>query len=331
MLRCEYLVPGRESGIQSGRFVIGDVVYGPEVSTPLTSGNAPVLSVHMTETADRARTERWTVDRPVRTGTENGLHYAYNDDYLFCAGHIPEQELYTDATRAAYAAAFDLVERLGHQSVFRMWNLIGRINEPNGEGLEVYRDFCRGRAQAFEQYTAQGRDMPSATGIGSLGGGVAFYFLASRTGTRVNIENPRQVPAYNYPVEYGPKSPSFARATHLAPRGAGPDENLLYISGTAGILGHQTVHADSVDKQCQVALENIERLISASNLAQHGISRGYELSDLSQVKVYVRHPEHLARVRQACEEAFHPSADIAWFTVDICRSDLLVEIEGVIG
>ncbi|WFB10961.1 FkbO/Hyg5 family chorismatase [Streptomyces sp. LX-29] len=331
MLRCDYIVPGQLPENQSGRFVLGEVTYGLEGSNPLVLEGVPVLPTHMAADETEVRTERWTVDQPVRTGTENGLVYGYTDDYLFCAGYIPGQDTYTDATRAAYTAVFELVERLGYPSIFRMWNLIGRINEPNAEGLEIYQDFCRGRAEAFESYAAEGRDMPSATGIGSRGEGVAFYFLASRTGARVNIENTRQIPAYNYPEQYGPKSPSFARATHLTPRDAEAGAAHLYVSGTAAILGHQTVHSDSIDKQCRVALENIEHLIGDRNLQEHGIARGHELSDLTQVKVYVRHLDDMPQVREACQDAFPDPVDIAYFNVDICRADLLVEIEGIIA
>nr|QGA89383.1 CH-Hyg5 type chorismatase [Streptomyces conglobatus] len=331
MLRCDYIVPGQKPESRPGHFVLGEVTYGLAGSNPLTLDGAPVLHAHMAATEAEVRTERWTVDQPVHTGTENGLVYAHTDDYLFCAGYIPAQGTYTDATRTAYAAVFELVERLGYPSIFRMWNLIGRINEPNAEGLEVYRDFCRGRAQAFEQYTAEGRDMPAATGIGARGEGIGFYFLASRSGSRTNIENNRQIPAYHYPEQYGPKPPSFARATRLTPRGAKDDAAHLYISGTAAILGHQTVHADSIDKQCQVALENIEHLIGDHNLKEHGIVRGHQLSDLSLVKVYVRHRDDMPLVRDACREAFPEPVDIAYFNVDICRSDLLVEIEGIIA
>ncbi|MGW1908058.1 FkbO/Hyg5 family chorismatase [Streptomyces cinnamoneus] len=317
---------------QPGRFVLGEVIYGLEDAAPLIRDEIPVLGSHMAADPSEVRTERWTVDQPIRgTGTDNGLVYSFTDDFLFCAGYIPEQGLFTEATREAYTAVFDLVERLGYPSIFRMWNLIGRINADNSEGLEVYRDFCRGRAQAFELYAAQGEDMPSATGIGSRGQGVAFYFLASRSAARVNIENARQIPAYNYPEQYGPKPPSFARATYLATGDQGLGTGALYISGTAGILGHETVHADDLDKQCRVALENIEYLISRRNLSGHGVPRGYELADVTQVKVYVRHREDMPAVRAACEEAFPNPMDIAYFNVDICRSDLLVEIEGVIA
>ncbi len=44
----------------------------------------------------------------------------------------------------------------------------------------------------------------------------------------------------------------------------------------------------------------------------------------------MRHRRDIATVREICTQAFDPAADIAFLNVDICRSDLLVEIEGVV-
>jgi chorismate lyase / 3-hydroxybenzoate synthase len=289
-----------------------------------------VLTVHMAGSAKEGAAEVWTTARPAESGRYNGISYAHDGEYIFCAGYIPSSAVYAAATREAYADAFHLIRSLDYQNIVRMWNFVHRINEENAEDLEVYRDFCRGRAEAFEQYVIPKVKMPAATGIGSLGGGIAFYFLASRSGVRVNIENPRQVAAYEYPRQYGPKSPSFARATYLAPSGAGEGSAQIYVSGTASVLGHETVHAGDIGKQCQVALENIEQLICARNLSTYGIKAGYELADLRNIKVYVRHREDMDTVRKMCAEVFAPDVAIMYLNVDICRADLLVEIEGIV-
>jgi hypothetical protein len=46
--------------------------------------------------------------------------------------------------------------------------------------------------------------------------------------------------------------------------------------------------------------------------------------------VYVRTRQDLPVVREICAKAFSPAADIAFLNVDLCRSDLLVEIEGIV-
>ncbi len=57
--------------------------------------------------------------------------------------------------------------------------------------------------------------MPAATGIGTSGEGVGFYFLTCRDGERA-VKHVENSPAYRYPLQYGPKSPSFARGTLLS-------------------------------------------------------------------------------------------------------------------
>jgi chorismatase len=211
-----------------------------------------------------------------------------------------------------------------------MWNFIDGINADNADRLEVYRDFCLGRAAAFDQLGVLAGQLPAATGIGSRGGGIAFYLVATRTGRQVNIENGRQVPAYHYPRLHGPRSPSFARATYLLPEGAEESTGRIYVSGTASIVGHLTMHAGDITRQCQETLANITHLVSADNLAAHGVHRGHTLTDLRDIKIYVRHHEHIETVREICTGAFDAAAEIFFLNADICRADLLVEIEAVI-
>ncbi|HDG9776555.1 TPA: hypothetical protein PGG59_004990 [Raoultella planticola] len=161
-------------------------------------------------------TETWMSNfGKVVPGSTNNLIFSYNDEFLLCAGYIPASEQYAESTFNSYNVAFSLINNLNFPKIFRMWNFIPGINSENNAGLEVYRDFCYGRAKAFEQSYAAEWGMPAATGIGTLGHEICFYFIACRNSEINYIENSRQVPAYQYPQKYGPKSPSFARATNL--------------------------------------------------------------------------------------------------------------------
>ncbi|MFD0340146.1 FkbO/Hyg5 family chorismatase [Streptomyces sp. NPDC127117] len=315
--------------VPDGRHVLGRVMFGERPTGPALRGGTSEIGVHMASPGFDPFSEIWTTGVPATGGEHRGLVYAHDGEYLFCAGRIPEAGTYRDATRETYEAAFELMDLLDYPHVFRMWNYIGRINADNAEGMEVYRDFCIGRAEAFEGKPDRVHCMPAATGIGSRGGGVALVFLATRTGTIQNIENGRQVPAYAYPRRYGPKPPSFARATRLVPAGMSEEHGAVYVSGTASITGHLTRHAGDIEAQCALALENIAHLVSDANLARGGLSGGHDLKDLHRLKVYVRHVEHLPVVRAACATAF-PATRISYLNVNICRADLLVEIEGVV-
>jgi chorismate lyase / 3-hydroxybenzoate synthase len=290
--------------------VLGRIIFGAQSGHPSVDDGVPTLRLRM---SGDSFIEQWTGAGKREHGSFNGLVYAHDDDYLFCAGFIPASGHYTQATQRTYADAFALIERLGFQKLFRMWNFIPDINASNAEGLEVYRDFCRGRAMAFEQAGAV--SMPAATGIGTTGEGVGFCFLACRERSVQHVENARQVPAYDYPAQYGPKSPSFARATQVSGQ-----RETLYVSGTASIIGHETVHAGDLPKQWDVAIGNVSHLLD---------KRGFTLASLDQIKVYYRHADDLPRVMELARATFDAKASVRYLNVDICRSDLLVELEGI--
>ncbi|MFG2714921.1 FkbO/Hyg5 family chorismatase [Streptomyces goshikiensis] len=327
-LDCVFVWPGEDERARvAGRNVLGSVTYGHGGRPPGLLNGVPRLEVAMAAPADRPVTEVWTTDRQVRAGRQDDLVYAEDGEHFFCAVRIDERAVYRDAVHAVYESAFTLMWRLGYTRLVRMWNLVGAITGSNGEGTENYRDFCVGRAQVFETWSDRIDGMPAATGIGSLRPGIDLYFLASRGGLATHLENPRQTPAHQYPRQYGPKSPSFARATLL--RSAAGSAPALFVSGTASIIGDDTVHPDDVEAQCAVTLANIETLVSHENLRRHGLAGGFRLDDLDRVKVYVRDAEHLPAVRARCAEALRTDVDIAFFNVDVCRPDLLVEIEGI--
>jgi chorismate lyase/3-hydroxybenzoate synthase len=334
VLTCKFSSLPEPAGCPPGAHVLGMVNYSTACHDPVLRNGHPELSLHLTKSVADGFAEVWTTPGTVVAGERDGIVYAHDGDNLFCAGRVGPSERYAARTKSIYTAIFDLIGSLGYRSIFRMWNFVNHINENNDEGLEIYRDFCKGRAEAFEQRHFAFDELPAATGIGSLGGGIALYVLASRATSRKNIENMRQVPAYRYPERYGPRSPSFARATYLptgTPSSGSNRSGQLYVAGTASILGHETVHIGDIEKQTMVTLDNISHLIGASNLSAYGVERGYQLTDLRTIKVYVRHAEDIPAVREMCAEVFSPAAEVAFLNVDICRSDLLVEIEGVVA
>lgn len=327
-LDCFFVRPGEDERARTvGRHVLGRITYGHGGRAPVLHNGAPLVRIAMAGAGAERVTEVWTTDRPVRSGRDGDLVYAEDGEHLLCAVRIEERGVYRDTVRSAYETAFALMTRLGYPDLLRMWNLVGSITGPNEEGTEIYRDFCVGRAQAFEAWAGRMTGMPAATGIGSLRPGIDLYFLACRTGRARHLENPRQTPAHRYPAQYGPKPPSFARATLL--EAAGCNGPVLYVSGTASIIGDDSVHPDDIDAQCAVTLANIEALIAPGNLSRHGLAGGFRLRDLDCVKVYVRDAGHLPAVRAHCAKALGGDRGIAFFNVDVCRPELLVEIEGI--
>jgi enamine deaminase RidA (YjgF/YER057c/UK114 family) len=264
--------------------------------------------------------ERWTAAGPVDAGRRGALAYRHDAELLFGAIQLPESA--TDDleanTAAAYRQIFAALDELEYPHLWRVWNFIPHINA-EAAGLERYRRFNVARQEAF---AAAGRAtlaaVPAASAVGCAEGDLVIYFLAGRAAP-LPIENPRQLSAYDYPPEYGPRSPLFARAC-LAPYA---DGELLFVSGTASIVGHRTLHIGDVRAQTRESLANIDAVLAAANARAR--QRRFARGDLAY-KIYVRHAADLAAI-QGELEAWLPDAAAVYLQADICRAELLVEIE----
>jgi chorismatase len=305
-------VVGDVSGVEHPLGIVLHTAPGTGAATSIAAEPAKAPQVELPDLRDPAGTftEVWTSGRPVVAGEFDDVVYGHDGEYAFCAVQVPPAGKYAPAVRDAYLSALLAMADLGYPHVFRIWNTVSRINEPNVDGLEIYQDFCRGRAEAFDLSPIRLAALPAGTGVGGHGDGIVIYLLARRTSPHLAIENAQQVPAYRYPQQYGPRSPSFARAAR--------DGDQLYVSGTAAILGHETVHRGDVVAQCRTTFDNLTALVT---------SQGADLSALQTVKVYVRHESDLETVQRLCRQTF--DAQLVYLVVDLCRSDLLVEIEAV--
>lgn len=306
-------------------YVLGAVDHRTAGADPGPQPGWPVVTVHTAQGHDQAFQEVWTSTQEVRKGRYGDIVYGHDGETLFCGLEIAEADRYRASVEKAYATMQMLLRDLGYRP-FRMWNYISRINEPNADGLERYRDFSQGRAEAFE---AAGEnwmaELPAATGIGSLSGGVVICCLATRSQQPRHFENPRQMPAYHYPRQYGPRSPSFARAT-LLPGSTGADS--LYVSGTASVVGHRTVHPDDIREQCNTTVDNLNHLLAHVG---RSIGKDVGIKDFRFAKAYVRHAEDIPYVEKEMRQVFGPDTELRLLNVDICRDDLLVEVEGLVG
>jgi hypothetical protein len=228
---------------------------------------------------------------------------------------------FSTATQQLYARIFAAAR--GRQ-LYRMWNYVPAINAA-AAGLENYRAFCRGRSLAFEmEFGAEfQRKLPSASAVGCDGDVLSTVFVAGDAEPR-HIENPEQVPAYHYPAEHGPRSPSFARAT-VAATAAG---KLTFISGTAAIKGHATVRPDSLEEQLTCTLDNL-RIISRA--AEAGDRLGAGTGVERNFKIYLRYAEDFAAVKRRLEAELLTAGDrVIYLRADICRAALAVEIEATL-
>lgn len=226
-------------------------------------------------------------------------------------------------TERAYRDVFATLAHSGYPHLLRVWNYLPHINADDS-GMERYRQFNAGRQQAFlHAGHAAFEGAPAACAIGTGDGPLCVHFLAGRSAA-VALENPRQVPAYRYPSDYGPRSPSFSRAA-LVDAGAG--RVALLISGTSSIVGHHSVHVGDVAAQTRETLANLRAVLQAAHSRS---SARFDLAAL-HLTVYLRRARQLPLIRAELEAAVGAESFAAqtavYLEADICRSDLWVEIE----
>ncbi len=246
--------------------------------------------------------------------------YAGRDSSAYVAKVPVDGPSTRPASHALYAELFELI---GPRQLYRVWNYLPQINEGEND-QERYRQFCLGRSQAFEQRFGSGgfQSMPAGTCVGSDGSELVVIALASDA-PPAHHENPKQIPAYRYPRAYGPRSPSFARASSVAIA----SRRHRFLSGTASILGHESVGIGDLPRQLAVTCDNLEAIAQETLEADPNADRP-QLPVHCAGKVYLRHAEHYPAAQAFLHKRFPQwSPELVYLRSDICRRELLVEIE----
>jgi enamine deaminase RidA (YjgF/YER057c/UK114 family) len=251
------------------------------------------------------------------------VRYATTGEWLYGCAEIDDAGGLQAAAYRAYVDLFEVVARSASPHLLRLWNYFAGINA-DAAGTERYRLFNAGRQQAFmDAHRSAFEGSPAACALGLQTGPLRVFFLAGPT-PPLAIENPRQVSAYRYPDAYGPRSPTFSRAALVD---VGRQRSALFISGTASIVGHATMHIGDVRRQTEESLANVAA-VRAAAAAKAGVPFA---ADALNYTVYVRRPSELEAVREVFEGVLgaHSRAalDTVYLQADICRADLLVEIE----
>ena len=141
------------------------------------------------------------------------------------------------------------------------------------------------------------------------------------------LENPRQVPAYSYSRRYGPRPPCFARATIVQmPREERP---WLLVGGTASILGEDSIHMRDPRRQATETFENLASLVDSAREMARSPDRGDPLSAFRELRVYIVRDEDADVLREMVRERFPAETRVEFAQADLCRQELLVEIEGL--
>lgn len=260
-----------------------------------------------------AARECWSVEADVASGRDGELRWSAGGGWRFVAIEVDEASHggVEAATEHAYGLLLAHVAACPQPELQRIWNYLGAINAGAADA-ERYRLFCNGRARSLVAHGV--REFPAATAIGHHGPRdlLQVYALCAAEPGRA-LENPRQVSAWRYPRQYGPAAPNFARAMQLPGSG-------LAISGTAAVIGHASHHHDDVVAQTDEVFANLGVLLERAGLAA--------FDTRSPLKVYVREPGDATAVEDALARHLDPGVPRIVLQGDICRSELLVEVDG---
>ncbi|MDO4585985.1 MAG: hypothetical protein Q4C95_01670 [Planctomycetia bacterium] len=241
----------------------------------------------------------------------------------------------------SFAKMRDILDKNGFSitNLLRTWIYQGNILLSEGK-TQRYKELNRARTVFFEgtrflenlvPETIQRTVYPASTGIGSDDVDVRLSAMAIQTQRKdvlaIPLENPEQTPAFDYGEVYSPQSPKFSRAMAVSY----DDCCSIYVSGTASIINSETVFIDDIEGQTNQTLDNIKALISGDNMKKHGIE-GYDayLNNFCSARVYIKYPSDVEKVRAICEKKMG-NTPVVYTISDICRDDLLVEIEGVVS
>jgi chorismate lyase/3-hydroxybenzoate synthase len=232
-------------------------------------------------------------------------------------------------TFAAYEQIAQQVAQTSNRNAVRFWNHVPSINDPADAGRDVYMVFNAGRFRAFSTLyggTSQfDREIATASAIGHRGRDLVIHCLSTDVpGTAVN--NPRQVAPYHYSQRFGPLPPCFSRATRL-----NHPADMLLVGGTASVRGEDSVHIDDLAAQCHETFLNLAVLVAAAEnqtlSSRPKLSRW--LGTFTELRVYFPNHADASAIEANVRVAFPRLKRLEMFQADLCRAELLVEIEGV--
>jgi enamine deaminase RidA (YjgF/YER057c/UK114 family) len=223
----------------------------------------------------------------------------------------------TEDAATTIEAAEHLLAREGFsfRDVARTWFYLRDI-------LDWYGAFNTVRNTAFRRLGLAGPDgdgqIPASTGIAGRnhgGGWCALDLMALRRRDggpfeMTRLHNRKQ----NEATEYGS---SFARAMEVALG----DARYIFVSGTASIDEHgRTVHAGDFGAQARYTLEAVQALLEGA---------GASLADVAQATAFLANPSDEPSFERAAERSELRATPLVTTVADVCRADLLFEIDAV--
>ena len=269
--------------------------------------------------------ECWWYAGEVSLTSVGDVRVAQCEDFAVAVLQLPDggPEQFKQMTYDAYCQLLGVVRNADYGHLARIWNYFGDINAGDGDA-EKYRQFSIGRADAFEEFGLFDEAVPTGTAIGTVRDAqLTIVALLSRRDFQ-SVENPRQVSAFRYPRQYGPRSPKFSRGGCVSLG----ELDVFLISGTAAIVGHESAHPHDTALQISETLTNLHQL--CDTMSGLPVARARLMLDADCIlRVYLRDRSDLQVVAAKLQELLGDiHSNVVFLHANICRRELMVEIDG---
>jgi enamine deaminase RidA (YjgF/YER057c/UK114 family) len=255
------------------------------------------MSVHSIHLSDRM-VAAWFEDHHAR--------------YCFL-GNILPQNLYRSASIQA-REVFEQMEKILEMAdmaitdLVRTWLYLSNL-------LDWYDAFNEVRTRFFEERGVFGRLMPASTGIGA-GNATGAALVAGALAIRPRkgspcisaVPSPMQCSATQY-------RSAFSRAVEIAWH----DARLLLISGTASITPDgRSAHMGDPQGQIALTMEVVEAILASRDMGWEQVTRTI---------IYLKNMAYAPLFTEYCRQQHIPPLPAVLVETDICRPELLFEIE----
>ncbi len=223
-------------------------------------------------------------------------------------------------TESEFHGLFDTLVKILNPAGFEINDLVRTwIYMP--ELLDVYKNLNTARTKAFKKYDFNKKkdkiSYPASTGIQGqsiFNNAVTLDAVAVKSADTFPVLRPMHSPLQSEAYFYGS---DFSRGFVID----WPDYRILHISGTASIDDEgNSVFIDNPEKQIEYTLESVLKL-----LEQHGA----DFNDIAHACVYFKNMSYKKLFEQTLQNRGWPKFPCIYLIADVCRDDLLVEIDGV--
>ncbi|MEL0101874.1 MAG: hypothetical protein VW837_00105 [Gammaproteobacteria bacterium] len=276
-----------------------------------------VLSSGLISENKSKKYEIWQTDEKVTQSYYENINIVKNNYLIFGSVIFDNNKSYdklSEQIQKSYSNFFKIANE-NEMQIVKIWHYIPELLKTYDHKKTNYSLLCESREIIYKKYY-QDQCYPAATVIGIEGKKILIYFIAAKCDIYETIENKRQVSSYDYPQNIFLEKPMFSRAIKFSTKSF--KYNKLIISGTASIRGYESMHSEDISKQLEESLKNYKTFLDIDDNA----------SNICRIYMSKKEKDNFNLINSKLENCLGNNKFILLYG-DICRTELLVEIEGI--